>query len=222
MSNETVRDVDQAIIDANAEVERLEQAVVNGDRRITAEKIEDAKRRIGFLGLRRQAAEKRSIKDQETERQAAIQSLVADREKFYSEGIDHARRAYSALIEAGGAFVDELKAIRETVAELKSRENSIPGAPGDPFAAWWQPDDERFLRWALEEYRGELLDQSTSSTYYLVHALHDEAARKRITEKEAERDRLLAEQEEARLKAAGFYDRVEETGPDSQIGRIYL
>ncbi|WP_032405188.1 hypothetical protein [Rhodococcoides fascians] len=197
MTEPTVLQVDRDIRLTTNHISDMEARFVDGDDSITAETIEESKRHLGFLGLRRKRAEKVERERAEAERQAAIDELVADRAEFYSAGLTAVQDAYAAVVAAAGPFMAELEKARAVHAELGSRGRELPEAGGDPRDSdFTRFDDDNFVKFAFTEGVGRPLQDSNGRP--LLHALHGPAAQAAHAERVAELDAITEQFERER------------------------
>lgn len=199
-----VTDVDEQIRTAEEEVTNLENRVIDGDTKISADTIRKAREKLNFLGLRRKAAERAEEKAAEAQRQKAIDAFKADRADLNGRRLDELRALYAATVSTAAQFRN---AVGEHVAaELALRNRASRLGLGDIQLSGVTAD---YLDTAVNEAKGRrpvnLGYPDSSDPRHHLHALssteqRDRAATQVQAAANARHDALLAQADQKRQR----------------------
>jgi hypothetical protein len=115
--NDEIKAAQQAITDAETDLERLRQRVVEGDTTITATQLAERQGAIEFAKLQLQAAQRRQVIAVEQDREAQADAMRAEVDAFIAEGD-------TALIEP---FLAAVRAIDDAVSAIRARRARLEG-----------------------------------------------------------------------------------------------
>lgn len=122
--------------DAAAEVDRLEEAVREGNESVKPSALSRAREALRFAELRRQAAERKAAREAHAQRQATADQLMAalgddgegtvrDADRQLRVRVGEAREALSALLDAAQQQAD-------TVADYRARADEVADLAPEP------------------------------------------------------------------------------------------
>lgn len=117
--NDEIRAAQQAITDAETDLERLRQRVVDGDTTITATQLAERQGAIEFAKLQLQAAERRQVIAVEQDREAQADAMRAEVDAFIAEGDATLVEPFLAAVRAVEAALDAIRAQRARLEELQ-------------------------------------------------------------------------------------------------------
>lgn len=125
--NDEIQAAQQAITDAEADLENLRQRVVEGDTTITATQLAERQGAIEFAKLQLQAAQRRQRLAVEKDREAQADEFRAQVEAYIDTCDARLTRTFVQAVRAVSAAVDAMRAHRSTLAQLH-RESARVGA----------------------------------------------------------------------------------------------
>jgi hypothetical protein len=118
--NDEIRAAQQAITDAENDLENLRQRVVEGDTTITATQLAERQGAIDFAQLQLQAAQRRQVIAVEQDREAQADAFRAEVDAFIAEGDAQLVEPFLAAIRAVETAVNALRAQRSRLEELQA------------------------------------------------------------------------------------------------------